>query len=188
MRRRCSAAKGSKPSAETLAKVLELRKQVAEERREKKNGASDDEVKVAAALKLPAIYRPVYIDEVYARFAHSVTTDRPFLERLTQFWTNHFAVSVDKVAVLGLAGAMEREAIRPRVTGHFTDLLLAVEKHPAMLLYLDNAGLDRAELQGGALRRHGGATDARWASTKIWRARSSSCTRSAWTAVTPRPT
>jgi len=40
--------------------------------------------------------------------------------------------------VLGLAGAMERQAIRPRVTGHFQDLLLAVEKHPAMLLYLDN--------------------------------------------------
>ena len=40
--------------------------------------------------------------------------------------------------MLGLAGAMEREAIRPHVHGHFTDLLLAVEKHPAMLLYLDN--------------------------------------------------
>ena len=70
--------------------------------------------------------------------AHSIATERPFLERLTQFWTNHFAVSIDKIVVLGLAGAMEREAIRPRVTGHFTDLLLAVEKHPAMLLYLDN--------------------------------------------------
>jgi uncharacterized protein (DUF1800 family) len=93
---------------------------------------------VATALKLPAVYRPVYLDEAHARFSHSIATERPFLERLTQFWTNHFAVSIDKIAVLGLAGAMEREAIRPRVTGHFTDLLLAVEKHPAMLLYLDN--------------------------------------------------
>jgi uncharacterized protein (DUF1800 family) len=33
---------------------------------------------------------------------------------------------------------MEREAIRPHVAGSFTELLLAVEKHPAMLLYLDN--------------------------------------------------
>jgi uncharacterized protein (DUF1800 family) len=33
---------------------------------------------------------------------------------------------------------MEREAIRPHVCGRFSDLLLAVEKHPAMLLYLDN--------------------------------------------------
>ncbi len=40
--------------------------------------------------------------------------------------------------MLGLAGAFEREAIRPHVLGNFTDLLLAVEQHPAMLLYLDN--------------------------------------------------
>jgi uncharacterized protein (DUF1800 family) len=136
------AGEGLKPSAETLARALELRKQVAAERKANKKDAGDvdneDQQKVAAALKLPAVYRPVYIDEIHARFMHSVTTDRPFLERLTQFWTNHFAVSVDKIVVLGVAGAMEREAIRPRVTGHFTDMLLAVEKHPAMLLYLDN--------------------------------------------------
>jgi uncharacterized protein (DUF1800 family) len=84
-----------------------------------------------------------------------VNTDRPFLERLTQFWTNHFAVSIDKIAVLGLAGAMEREAIRPRVTGDFADLLLAVEKHPAMLLYLDNHASigPHSKLAGLAARR-----------------------------------
>jgi uncharacterized protein (DUF1800 family) len=45
---------------------------------------------------------------------------------------------VDKVLVLGLAGTLEREAIRPHVLGNFADMLLAVEQHPAMLLYLDN--------------------------------------------------
>jgi len=134
---------GLKPSAETLTRALELRKEMVAERKATRKETSDaptsdDQKKVAAALKLPAVYRPVYIDEIHARFAHSVTTDRPFLERLTQFWTNQFAVSIDKIAVLGVAGAMEREAIRPHVTGHFVDLLLAVEKHPAMLLYLDN--------------------------------------------------
>jgi uncharacterized protein (DUF1800 family) len=130
---------GLKPSSETLAKVIALRRQVSEERRDKKKeGASDGEDAVATAFKLASVYRPVYVDETYARFSHAIATDRPFLERLTQFWTNHFAVSIDKVAVLGLAGAMEREAIRPRVTGRFADLLSAVEKHPAMLLYLDN--------------------------------------------------
>ena len=38
----------------------------------------------------------------------------------------------------GLAGSYEREAIRPYVLGNFGDMLLAVETHPAMLLYLDN--------------------------------------------------
>jgi uncharacterized protein (DUF1800 family) len=89
-------------------------------------------------LRLPQIYRPIYISEATARLRHAASTDRPFVERITQFWTNHFAVSIDKIAVLGLAGAFEREAIRPNVLGNFTDLLLAAEQHPAMLLYLDN--------------------------------------------------
>src|SRR5581483_1728499 len=41
--------------------------------------------------------------------------------------------------VRALCGAYEREAIRPHVRGKFVDMLLAVETHPAMLLYLDNA-------------------------------------------------
>src|SRR5690606_3674134 len=89
----------------------------------------------AAALQE---YRRVYSAEVAARFASAVATDRPFVERLTHFWTNHFAVSVDKLAVVGVAGALEREAIRPHVLERFVDMLLAVERHPAMLLYLDN--------------------------------------------------
>ncbi|UDF02767.1 DUF1800 family protein [Asticcacaulis sp. AND118] len=62
-----------------------------------------------------------------------------FHERLVMFWANHFAVSADKGLPLRvLAGAYEREAIRPHVTGRFRDLLLAAERHPAMQLYLDN--------------------------------------------------
>jgi uncharacterized protein (DUF1800 family) len=125
-----------KPSADTLTRVIELRREVAKGRKARKENGDTGQLR--AALKLPAVYRPIYIDEAYARFSHAVTTDRPFRERLTQFWTNHFAVSIDKVVVLGLAGAFEREAIRPHVTGNFADLLLAVEKHPAMILYLDN--------------------------------------------------
>ena len=89
-------------------------------------------------LKLGEILRPAYVDEVAARLRLATSTDRPFLERLTQFWSNHFAVSVDKAIVLGVAGSYEREAIRPNVLGSFRDLLMAVERHPAMLLYLDN--------------------------------------------------
>jgi uncharacterized protein (DUF1800 family) len=132
------AGEGLESSADVLQKALDLRRDLVAARRAKKDGDANPDKAVAAALKLPAITRPVYIDEAYARFSHAITTDRPFLERLTQFWSNHFAVSVDKIAVLGVAGAMEREAIRPHVTGSFTKLLMAVEKHPAMILYLDN--------------------------------------------------
>jgi uncharacterized protein (DUF1800 family) len=74
-----------------------------------------------------------------ARLASALTTDQPFVERLVHFWANHFAVSVDKLPVIGLAGLLEFEAIRPHVLGRFSDMLLAVEQHPAMLVYLDQA-------------------------------------------------
>lgn len=77
--------------------------------------------------------------EFAARYRHAASTDAPFVERLTQFWSNHFAVSIDKGNARLYAGSMEREAIRPNVLGRFEDLLLAVESHPAMLRYLDNA-------------------------------------------------
>lgn len=76
---------------------------------------------------------------VAARVQSALTTPTPFVERLVHFWSNHFALSVDKIAVTGLAGAFEAEAIRPHVLGRFEDLLLAAERHPAMLLYLDQA-------------------------------------------------
>lgn len=74
-----------------------------------------------------------------ARLDSALTTPSPFIERLVHFWANHFAVSVDKLPVIGLAGLLEFEAIRPHVLGRFSDMLLAVEQHPAMLVYLDQA-------------------------------------------------
>jgi uncharacterized protein (DUF1800 family) len=79
-----------------------------------------------------------YMDEARARIAHAQSTDKAFLERLVIFWSNHFCVGGAKGNVIGIAGAFERDAIRPHVLGRFADMLLAVEQHPAMLLYLDN--------------------------------------------------
>ncbi|RDZ25945.1 DUF1800 domain-containing protein [Lysobacter silvisoli] len=61
-----------------------------------------------------------------------------FAERLVRFWSNHFAISVDKRAASLYAAPMEREAIRPHLYGRYADLLTAVESHPGMLRYLDN--------------------------------------------------
>lgn len=84
------------------------------------------------------IRRSIYEAEVAARLAHGSATEDGFVERLVLFWTNHFAVSIDKDPVHVLAGGFEREAIRPHVLGRFADLLRAVARHPAMLVYLDN--------------------------------------------------
>jgi uncharacterized protein (DUF1800 family) len=81
---------------------------------------------------------PHYMAQAAARTRIALTTPASFRERLVQFWSNHFAVSVDKPITLGIAGAMENDAIRPHVTGRFRDLLVAAETHPAMITYLDN--------------------------------------------------
>ena len=77
--------------------------------------------------------------EVRAALTARVTSDRPFVERLVAFWSNHLCVSTGaKVLVAPLAGSYERDVIRPHVLGRFEDLVLASAKHPAMLAYLDN--------------------------------------------------
>ena len=68
-----------------------------------------------------------------------VTSERPFVERLVAFWSNHLCVSMGaKVLVAPLAGSYERDVIRPHVLGRFEDMVLASARHPAMLAYLDN--------------------------------------------------
>ena len=93
-----------------------------------------------AARKMTRVAgRDAYLSLVGARMNAALTTPAPFVERLVHFWANHFAVSADKLTVIGMGGLLEIEAIRPHVLGKFSDMLLAVEQHPAMLLYLDQA-------------------------------------------------
>ena len=81
----------------------------------------------------------IYRDEVAARYAKAASASFGFAERMVWFWSNHFAVSIKKSQrVLGIAGAYEREVIRPHVFGRFADMLRAVETHPAMIMFLDN--------------------------------------------------
>ena len=66
-----------------------------------------------------------------------LTTRRPLLEKMTVFWHDHFATGADKVK----GGALmyeQNETLRAHALGKFGDLLGAVAKDPAMLLYLDN--------------------------------------------------
>lgn len=78
--------------------------------------------------------------ETQAWASRRLETEQPFRERLVDFWMNHFTVSRRAGAAGLMAGCLEREAVRPHVTGRFADLLVAVTTHPAMLIYLDNAG------------------------------------------------
>ncbi len=82
--------------------------------------------------------RALFRQDATAQLANALTTPAPFRERLVWFWTNHFTISLRSGQCAAVAGAFVEEAIRPHVAGRFDDMLLAVMRHPAMLLYLDN--------------------------------------------------
>jgi uncharacterized protein (DUF1800 family) len=73
-----------------------------------------------------------------AKLLRAVESERQLQEVLTDFWFNHFNVFIGKNMVRQYLTEYEREAIRPHVLGSFRDLLGAVAKSPAMLVYLDN--------------------------------------------------
>jgi len=99
--------------------------------------------------------RQTYLGEIDLRMRAAITGETPLLERLTQFWSNHFTVSGMRPIVRGATGAFEREAIRPHILGRFSDLLLAVTRHPVMLLYLDNVQSMGPDSMGGMRRNKG---------------------------------
>ena len=115
-------------SASVLVDVQDIRRQ----EREAKQSDPD------AVKTYGRNVRRHYTDQTNARYRVATETETPFHERLVHFWSNHFAISADKQPIPAIAGLYENEAIRPNVTGKFIDLLLAVEKHPAMIVYLDN--------------------------------------------------
>jgi uncharacterized protein (DUF1800 family) len=86
-----------------------------------------------------AVPQQIFLQEAKARLDAALTAEIGFAERLAWFWSNHFCISADKGPLRAIVGAYEREAIRPHVAGRFADMLLAVESHPGMLIYLDNA-------------------------------------------------
>ncbi|MHB1177983.1 MAG: DUF1800 domain-containing protein, partial [Daejeonella sp.] len=65
-------------------------------------------------------------------------TNNQVQEVLTDFWFNHFNVSITKNLCAEFIPAYERDVIRPNVFGNFEDLVLKTAKSPAMLMYLDN--------------------------------------------------
>ncbi len=129
---------------------LETRRREAE-RQEAERRAAEGATVDAAGMERPMEARPEmaapatpaetpqqqnFFREARAHYEPAINADIGFVERLVWFWSNHFCVNAGATV---MAGAYEREAIRPHVLGRFTDMLLAAEGHPAMLVYLDNA-------------------------------------------------
>ncbi|HEY1298886.1 MAG TPA: DUF1800 domain-containing protein [Stellaceae bacterium] len=73
-----------------------------------------------------------------ARIFRAVSSPRQLQQVMVDFWFNHFNVFEQKGLDRVWIGNYEERAIRPHALGRFRDLLIAVAKHPAMLVYLDN--------------------------------------------------
>jgi uncharacterized protein (DUF1800 family) len=79
-----------------------------------------------------------FIAESIAAYSWRLDTSTPYLERLIDFWTNHFTISRRAgTQVTVTVPSFVRDVIRPHVTGRFADMLVAAFKHPSMLGYLD---------------------------------------------------
>lgn len=83
----------------------------------------------------------IYQRRLVERQIHS---ERQLQEKLVLHWMEHFSVAVSKVGDWALMGRYE-DAIRAQALGNFANLLLAVSKEPAMLIWLDNAGNDGSQ-------------------------------------------
>ena len=120
-------------SAEIVTEFQRLQRARNEAQRNDDNDLADE-----LGREFRSYFTGHYRQQAVRRYELAARTPTPFRERLVHFWTNHFAISADKQVVIPLVGKLEDEAIRPHLTGRFVDMLIAVEKHPGMLLYLDN--------------------------------------------------
>jgi uncharacterized protein (DUF1800 family) len=110
-------------------------KEISEALRQYRMAGQQDPARMEARRRLVRIAA----SEQRATLAQRAGSDRPFVERLVAFWSNHLCVSAGaKFQVAPLAGAYEREVIRPHVLGKFEEMVLESARHPAMLFYLDN--------------------------------------------------
>lgn len=102
-----------------------------------KGKISKTERKEAARYYDRVVYN-LWLEDIHAKIVYAVESPHGFYERLVNFWTSHFAISTNQAnARRGLISHYETTALRPHLTGKFSDLLWHAETHPAMVHYLD---------------------------------------------------
>jgi uncharacterized protein (DUF1800 family) len=116
------------------------------------------------AMKATQPQQLVNAELIENKLYRSIYSSHQLEEVLVDFWMNHFNVFNGKGPTRVLLTSYERDAIRPHVFGRFKDMLLATARHPAMLIYLDNANSQSpreefvallAAPNGQAVRRQG---------------------------------
>jgi uncharacterized protein (DUF1800 family) len=92
------------------------------------------------------------------KLVRAVESENQLAEVMTDFWFNHFNVSLTDNKARPFLLSYERDAIRPHALGNFRDLLETTAKSPAMLVYLDNAQSTAAENEPTTMQDEMGRT------------------------------
>ena len=106
----------------------------------KENGRKEYQEAIKAYMEKKG-YRPqkeLFRQFVSQKILSAAYSNNQLQQVLTEFWFNHFNVSISKNQCAPFVPAYERDVIRPNVTDKFGALLLATAQSPAMLFYLDN--------------------------------------------------
>lgn len=77
-------------------------------------------------------------------YREMLETPSPLTERMTLFWHNHFVSSLEKVKAPHLM-YRQNVLLRRQALGNFGELLQAIAKDPAMVVYLDSAANKRGQ-------------------------------------------
>ena len=100
------------------------------------NRAMDDLIRSSFDFSNPADLPRFNLGELQRWwFTRMVYTRRPFEEKMTLFWHNHFATAASKTGDLFIYN--QNLTLRSNALSQFDNLLLKVAQDPAMLLWLD---------------------------------------------------
>ena len=107
--------------------------------REMKGAGRTDPAKIPIYERIQTEISASHVRAERSTIARALDAADGFRERLVAFWADHFTVLARSKSDMMLPYAMVEDAIRPNLTGRFSDLLTAATLHPAMLNYLDQS-------------------------------------------------
>jgi uncharacterized protein (DUF1800 family) len=103
------------------------------------NAMPDGEEKGRARQAFNIAQDKVAFEAAKRHLLRAVYSKSQLKEQMTWFWLNHFSVFRYKGNLRLTVADYEENAIRANALGNFRDLVRATLRHPAMLVYLDNA-------------------------------------------------
>jgi uncharacterized protein (DUF1800 family) len=109
-----------------------------------KNAGADEDAKKELRKERNQIEYGQMADLRYWWIRRMALGPRPLQEKMTLFWHGHFATSFEKVRSPYFLW-LQNETFRKNALGNFPELLTAVAKDPAMLVYLDGASSRRED-------------------------------------------